>query len=118
MIIFASSKLDKINIMLHKLELEKDYNEFLGGNEFVGVYYSSHKCGVCNTMKPQVVDIFTKNNVKLSEIVVNEHRELAAQQLIMTSPTVVFYENGKELFRESGFIDVNKIDRNLGMITS
>jgi len=104
--------------MLHKLELEKDYNEFLEGNQFVGVYYSSHKCGVCNTMKPQVAEVFKKNNVKLSEIVVNEHRELAAQQLIMTSPTVVFYENGKELFRESGFVDLSKIDRNLGMITS
>ncbi len=104
--------------MLHKLELEKDYNKFLAENEFVGVYYSSHKCGVCNTMKPQVLEVFKKNNVKLSEIVVNEHRELAAQQLIMTSPTVVFYENGKELFRESGFVDLHKIDRNLGMITA
>ena len=104
--------------MLNILELEKDYTEFLEVNEFVGVYYSSHKCGVCNTMKPQVAEMFSKNNVKLSEIVVNEHRELAAQQLIMTSPTVVFYENGKELFRESGFIDIHKIDRNLGMITS
>ncbi|MCK5907949.1 MAG: thioredoxin family protein [Flavobacteriales bacterium] len=104
--------------MLHKLELEKDYTDFLEVNEFVGVYYSSHKCGVCNTMKPQVASIFDNNKVKLSEIVVNEHRELAAQQLIMTSPTVVFYENGKELFRESGFIDLQKINRNLGMITS
>ncbi|MEN8137291.1 MAG: thioredoxin family protein [Bacteroidota bacterium] len=104
--------------MLHKLELEKDYNEFLEANEFVGVYYSSHKCGVCNTMKPQVAGVFNSNSVKLAEIVVNEHRELAAQQLIMTSPTVVFYENGKELFRESGFVDLQKINRNLGMITA
>ena len=103
--------------MLDVIELEKDYTSFLETNEFVGVYYSSHKCGVCNTMKPQVANVFSKNNVKLSEIVVNDHRELAAQQLIMTSPTVVFYEKGKELFRESGFIDVHKIDRNLGMIT-
>jgi len=104
--------------MLNKLELEKDYQDFLDINEFVGVYYSSHKCGVCNTMKPQVLGVFESNNVKLAEIVVNENRELAAQQLIMTSPTVVFYEKGKELFRESGFIDLQKIDRNLGMITS
>lgn len=104
--------------MLNKLELEKDYNSFLEANEFAGVYYSSHKCGVCNTMKPQVKSVFDNNSVKISEVVVNDHRELSAQQLIMTSPTVVFYENGKELFRESGFIDLQKIDRNLGMITS
>jgi len=103
---------------MRKLELEKDYTDFLAENEIAGVYYSSHKCGVCNTMKPQVEAVFNANNVKLAEIVVNENRELAAQQLILTSPTVVFYENGRELFRESGFVDLNKLNRNLNLITS
>ena len=104
--------------MLNVLESEEKYTSFLDENEFVGVYYSSHKCGVCNTMKPQVKGVFESNNVKISEIVVNEHRELAAQQLIMASPTIVFYEKGKELFRESGFIDLQRLNRNLEMITS
>ena len=104
--------------MLIKLNSEQNYNDYLSTNKFAGVYYSSEKCGVCNTMKPQVTDVFEKNNVKIAEIVVNEHRAIAAQQLIMTSPAVVFYENGKELFRESGFIDLKKINRNLNMITA
>lgn len=103
---------------MRKLELEKDYKDFLAENELVGVYYSSHKCGVCNTMKPQVEAVFNSNNVKLAELVVNENMELAAQQLILASPTVVFYENGRELFRESGFVDLNKLNRNLNLITS
>ena len=104
--------------MLNVFKEEEEYNQFLSENEFAGVYYSSHKCGVCNTMKPRVADVYKKHNIELREIIVNEHIELASQQLIMTSPTVVFYENGKELFRESGFVDLQKIDRNLGMITS
>jgi thiol-disulfide isomerase/thioredoxin len=104
--------------MLEVLNNEGEYQKFLEASEFAGVYYSSHKCGVCNTMKPQVSQIFDEFSVSLKEIVVNENRELAAQQLIMTSPTVVFYQDGRELFRESGFVDLQKIKRNLGMITS
>jgi len=103
---------------MKKLDLEKDYIDFLSINKIAGVYYSSHKCGVCNTMKPQVESVFVDNEVKIAEIVVNENRELAAQQLILASPTVVFYEDGRELFRESGFVDLVKLRRNLSLITS
>lgn len=102
--------------MLLKIESENAYQTLLLANKFVGVYYSSHQCGVCNTMKPQVESVFNNNDAKLAEVVVNEHPSLTAQQLIMTSPTVVFYENGKELFRESGFVDLQKLDRNLKLI--
>ncbi|MBT3209402.1 MAG: thioredoxin family protein [Bacteroidetes bacterium] len=99
-----------------KLNTEQDYKDFLSSNKCAGVYYSSGKCGVCKTIKPQVIMVFEKNKTKLAEIVVDEHRALAAQQLIMTSPTVIFYENGKEMFRESGFINLQKVNRYLNMI--
>ena len=102
--------------MLHKIASENDYKKYLLDNKFAGVYYSSQQCGVCNTMKPQVENVFNNNKAKLVEIVVNEHPSLTAQQLIMTSPTVIFYEKGKEIFRESGFVDLKKMDRNLKMI--
>lgn len=95
-----------------------DYNQFLESNEYCGVYYSSQQCGVCNTMKPKVFSIYKEAGMPIKELSLNQFRELAAQQLILKSPTVVLYEHGKEILRDSGFIDLNKVSRNLELILS
>jgi thiol-disulfide isomerase/thioredoxin len=95
-----------------------EYDQFLGKNEYCGVYYSSEQCGVCNSMKPQVYSVYQKAGMPIKELSLNDFRELAGQQLILKSPTVILYENGKEIMRDSGFIDLNRISRNLGLILS
>lgn len=103
-------------MMLIKIENKNEYQKSINSNVPIGIYFSSSKCGVCNTMKPQVLGIFEENNTILKELVVDDNVELTAQQLIMTSPTVILYQNGKEVFRESGFLNLEKINRNLKII--
>jgi thiol-disulfide isomerase/thioredoxin len=95
-----------------------EYHQFLEKNEYCGVYYSAEQCGVCNSMKPQVYSVYKKAGMPIVELSLNKFRELAGQQLILKSPTVVLYENGKEILRDSGFIDLNRISRNLQLILS
>lgn len=103
---------------MEKINQVLDYNQFLDSNKYCGVYYSSEQCGVCNTMKPKVFGIYEEVGMPIRELSINQFRELAAQQLILKSPTVVLYENGKEILRDSGFIDLNKVSRNLNLILS
>ena len=103
---------------MEKIEQIADYQQFINDNDYCSVYYSSEQCGVCNTMKPKVFSIFSELGMPIKELSLNQFRELAGQQLILTSPTVILYENGKEILRDSGFIDLNKISRNLELILS
>jgi len=100
------------------IEQASEYNQFIDSNEYCGVYYSSEQCGVCNTMKPKVFSIYQEAGMPIKELSLNQFQEIAAQQLILKSPTVILYEKGKEITRDSGFIDLNKIFRNLDLILS
>ena len=103
---------------MKKIDQASEYNQFIDSNEYCGVYYSSEQCGVCNTMKPKIFSIYQEAGMPIKELSINQFRELASQQLILKSPTVILYENGKEITRDSGFIDLNKISRNLNLILS
>ena len=103
---------------MERINQASEYIHFLDSNEYCGVYYSSEQCGVCNTMKPKVFSIYQEAGMPIRELSLNQFRELAAQQLILKSPTVILYDRGKEITRDSGFIDLNKISRNLNLILS
>jgi hypothetical protein len=103
---------------MEKISQISEYHQFLESNEYCGVYYSSEQCGVCNTMKPKVSSIYEEAGMPIRELSINQLIELAAQQLILKSPTIILYENGIEILRDSGFIDLNKISRNLNLILS
>lgn len=103
---------------MEKINQTSDYQQFLDANEYCGVYYSSEQCGVCNTMKPKIFSIYQEVGMPIRELSIIKFRELAAQQLILKSPTIILYEKGKEILRDSGFIDLSKISRNLNLILS
>ena len=60
-------------------------------------------CGPCRMVLPLVEEISQERaDVKVCKINVDEQPELAAQFDVMTIPTLVVLENGKELTRASG----------------
>ena len=101
---------------MEKINQTSEYKQFLDSNEYCGVYYSSEQCGVCKTMKPKIFSVYQEFGMPIIEVSLNQFRELAAQQLILKSPTIILYEKGKEITRDSGFIDLNRISRNLDLI--
>ncbi len=101
-----------------KLESKEEYENYLSNEELTAVYYSSENCGVCQSMKPRVVDIAETNGLPIREISINDLREIAAQQLILKSPTIVIYDRGREILRSSGFIDLNRLNEQIGRMIS
>ena len=104
--------------MNDKLSNEAEYDDFLNGEDFKAIYYSSENCGVCNTMKPQVMALFNSHNLSIREVSINELRELAAQQLILKSPTLIIYDRRREILRSSGFIDLNRLNQQIERMLS
>ena len=102
---------------VEKIKSEKDYTEFIK-EDYRGIYYSTEECGVCQTLKPQVLSIFEEFEMPIKEISINELRELAAQQLILKSPTLIIYDNTREILRMSGFMDLNRLKLQLERMLS
>lgn len=103
---------------MQRLNSEIAFNAFLTSHSLCGVYYSTVECGVCRTVKPQIETLFKTHKMPLNEVSINEMRALAGQQLILKSPTLIVYENGKEISRQSGFIDLARMDRNLTLMAT
>jgi thioredoxin-related protein len=106
------------NYQAELIKSKEEYDAYLSNEEYIGIYYSSLECGVCNTMKPLVITVFGQNGLPLREVSINTLREIAAQQLILKSPTVVIYDRGREILRSSGFIDLNRLNSQIEMMLS
>ena len=104
-------------MLVEKITTKEGYQDYIKG-DYSGVYYSTEECGVCQVLKPQVVTIFEELKMPIKEISLNDLRELAAQQLILKSPTLIIYENAREILRMSGFMDLNRLKLQLERMLS
>lgn len=79
--------------------------------EFSVILAKSHGCGVCEITKVQLDSLLPKYNLKIHEVYIDDLPEFRGEHLVFTVPTVLIFSNGKEMLRESRFIDLNKIER-------
>lgn len=75
------------------------------------IYYSSKDCSVCHSVFPRLMELLKDIPIDVGRIDVNESVKLAGQNLIFSIPAIVIYDDGKEVLRESRFVDFNKIER-------
>ncbi|MBQ6885948.1 MAG: thioredoxin [Lachnospiraceae bacterium] len=62
-------------------------------------------CAPCRMLSPVVDEVAEEtNDVKICKVNVDEQQELAMQFGIMSIPTLVVLQDGKEIKRSSGFI--------------
>jgi len=75
------------------------------------LYFSSSDCNVCHAVFPKLMTLVDDHPIKVVKINIDDHVEIAGQLLIFTVPTILIMHEGREILRESRFIDFQKIDR-------
>jgi len=96
------------------------YQEFEDLSQFdLSIVIAKTKgCSVCVPVSARIEEILKQYpNIPLYQIYLEDVPEFQGQQLIFTVPTVVVYQNGKEILRESRFVDFLKIERLLDLYT-
>lgn len=69
-------------------------------------------CSVCVPVSIKLEHLLKDYpQIPLYQIFVDDVTEIQGQLLIFTVPTIVFFSEGKEILRESRFIDFNRMDR-------
>ena len=93
-----------------------DLKQFMVDEKQVILYFSSRDCNVCHAVFPKLMDIVNDHPIKVVKINIDEHVEIAGQLLVFTVPTILMMDDGREILRESRFVDLQKVERTLILI--
>lgn len=80
------------------------------------LYISTEHCNVCKSLKPKVIELISEYpDIKFEYYSLDQNPELAGEHSVFAVPTILFFVDDKEYFRESRFVSIesvkNKIDR-------
>lgn len=80
--------------------------------DFVMIIAKSHTCTACHSildmLKRSVSNI---DDIEIYNVFVDDLDKFRGEHLIFSVPTVLIFSNGKELLRESRYINYDKITR-------
>ena len=85
------------------------YNDIINSSKTVLVEFYASWCPHCKRMMPIVAQVkeLLAGSVKVYQYDIDENQQLAESQNVESIPTFIIYENGNEMWRQSGEIDGN-----------
>ena len=92
--------------MIKHLDNKEDFNNFI--KERVLVDFYADWCGPCKMLAPILEKV---DNIDILKVNVDAFPDLAANYGIMSIPTLILFENGKEIKKEIGFKTLEEIKK-------
>lgn len=77
--------------------------------EKVLVDFYANWCGPCKMIAPELEK--AERDIKVIKVDVDEFEDLAKEYGVMSIPTIILFDNGKEVKRNIGFIDKDRIEK-------
>ncbi len=95
---------------------ESQGEQFLRENPLALAYFSLDACGVCHAVQPRLLELAERFSVPVLMISITQQKMFSAQHSVFTAPTILIYHNGREIGRESRFIDFRRITHTLSAV--
>ena len=82
------------------------FNEIIQSDKPVLVDFFATWCGPCQMLAPILTEVKTNLGERISiiKIDVDKNQAVAAQYQVRGVPTVILFQNGKQLWRQSGVL--------------
>lgn len=99
---------------MEQLKSMNEIEEFLYNNERAILYFSSDECSVCHSVEYQLEKLLEKfPHIKVAKIKVLELLEVTGKYLIFTVPEMLFFLQGKEVFRQGRFFNFSELEEEI-----
>ena len=91
------------------------FNQLIGSSTPVLVDFYADWCGPCKAMTPAVQEVGKEVEGKARVIKVNidKNESAAAHYNVRAVPTFIIFKNGQPVWRHSGMIDKNTLEKQL-----
>ncbi len=90
---------------------KETFNDIIKGDKPVLVDFFAEWCGPCKTMKPVLQELrqLMGDNIRILKIDVDKNQQIANSLQISGVPTLVLYQKGKILWRQSGVVQSRQL---------
>lgn len=91
------------------------FDDIIKSHPKVLVDFHATWCGPCKALAPILVEVKNQmgENLKLVKIDVDKNQPLANKLNVRGVPTMIFYKNGVQAWRQSGVIPANELMQKL-----
>ena len=95
--------------------LIEDYQKLVASDKKVLINFTAVWCAPCQKMKPYILKMQEelKDQVKIVRVDADENKGLTEAMKIEGLPMIIIYENGKEVWRNLGYISEEDLKKHL-----
>lgn len=95
--------------------MNSNFDQIINADKPVLIDFFATWCGPCQVLGPilkQVKDSLGER-VSILKVDVDKNQELATMQQVRGVPTMILFQNGKQLWRQSGVLSKEEIIKNI-----
>lgn len=91
--------------------MNSNFDQLIQSEKPILVDFFATWCGPCKILSPILKEVKEQlgEQISIIKIDVDKNQQVAAQYQVRGVPTMILFQNGKQLWRQSGVLDKNTI---------
>lgn len=99
-----------------QIESIDQLNAHISKQDIVLVFFDTSSWGVGRAVFPKLMDLANEYNLDVLRVDMDSQPLIKGQFTVFSAPTVLLFSNGREIIRESKFIDFERVDKTLNSL--
>jgi thioredoxin 1 len=95
--------------------MNSNFDQIINADKPVLIDFYATWCGPCQVLGPILKEVKDSlgERVSIIKVDVDKNQELAAMQQVRGVPTMILFQNGQQLWRQSGVLSKEEIIKNI-----